>query len=65
MGLRNLILTRREGERIVVGDRSNPDLVITITKVRGNRAKVSIEADESLPLTRGELIDRERDNGDN
>ena len=65
MGLKNLVLTRREGERIVVGDRNNPDLVITITKVRGNRAKVSIEADESLPLIRGELIDRERDNGDN
>ena len=48
-----LVLTRKEGERIVVGK----DIVITLVKVKGsNIAKIGIEAPKELVIVREELL---------
>jgi carbon storage regulator len=46
-----LVLTRRVGEKIVVGG----DVVITVKKVSGNRVAIGIEAPAETRILRGEL----------
>lgn len=46
-----LVLSRKEGERLVIGD----DVVITVTKISGNRITLGIDAPRDVRVTRGEL----------
>lgn len=46
-----LVLTRKEGERIRIGD----DTVITVVRVEGSRVRIGIEAPPSLRIVRCEL----------
>lgn len=46
-----LILTRRNGESIIIGD----DVTITLLSVRGNQAKIGIEAPKDLSVHREEI----------
>lgn len=46
-----LILTRRKGDTILIGD----NVVITITNVNGSSVKVGIEAPKEISVIRGEL----------
>jgi carbon storage regulator len=46
-----LIITRRVGEKIVVGD----DIVITVMEVAGNNARIGIHAPREIPVYREEL----------
>jgi len=46
-----LVLTRRIGEKIRIGD----DIVITLLGVRGNQYKVGIEAPKSVSVHREEI----------
>lgn len=46
-----LVLTRREGETIKLGD----DTTITITKIDYNQVKLGFDAPSSLLILRGEL----------
>ena len=46
-----LVLSRKEGEQIKVGD----DIVITITQVKGQRARVGIDAPSDVRILRAEL----------
>ncbi len=48
-----LALTRRIGERIVIGD----NIVITIVDVKGESARIAIEAPQEIKIYRGELYD--------
>ncbi len=57
-----LILTRRIGEKIVIGD----DVTITILGVKGNQVRVGIEAPREVQVHREEIYQRilkERSNG--
>jgi len=57
-----LILTRRIGEKIVIGD----DVTITILGVKGNQVRVGIEAPRDVQVHREEIYQRilkERSNG--
>lgn len=47
----SLILTRREGESIKIGE----NVWITVSAVDGNRAKLSIDAPREVVVLRGEL----------
>jgi carbon storage regulator len=46
-----LIITRRPGERIMLGD----DITIHVMEIVGNSARVGIEAPKSLPVYREEI----------
>ena len=46
-----LVLSRKAGESIRIGD----DLVVTVTRVRGNRVQISIDAPREVAIRRGEL----------
>lgn len=48
-----LILTRRVGESIVVGD----DIVLTVFEVRGDAVRIGIEAPRSVRVNRKEVFD--------
>ena len=50
-----LVLNRKVGERIVIGD----DIVITVVSVHGQYVRVGIEAPESVPVWREELLHTE------
>jgi carbon storage regulator len=48
-----LVLTRRPGETILIGD----DIEITVLAVDGNQIRVGIDAPEDVKILRGELLD--------
>ncbi len=58
-----LILTRRVGETLVIGD----DVRITLLSVNGNQARLGTEAPRDIPVHREEIYnkikDEERDTG--
>jgi len=49
-----LILTRRIGEKIVIGD----NVTITVLGVKGNQVRVGIEAPRDVPVHREEIYQR-------
>ena len=54
-----LKITRRAGERIIVGD----DIVFTLLEVSGSTARIGIEAPASVPIFREEIwVEVKREN---
>jgi len=51
-----LILTRRTGETIMIGDQ----VKVTVTDVRGSNVVIGIEAPKSIPVHREEIYERIR-----
>ena len=52
-----LIITRRAGERIMVGD----DIVVEVMEIVGNSVRVGIQAPRSVPVYREEIYAAVRD----
>ena len=52
-----LIITRRAGERIMVGD----DIVVEVMEIVGNSVRVGIKAPRSVPVYREEIYAAVRD----
>lgn len=52
-----LVLTRRVGEKIRIGD----DVVITLLGIRGNQYKIGIDAPISIRVNREEIWQRMQD----
>ena len=52
-----LILTRKLGERITIGD----DIVITLLDIKGMHVRVGIEAPKHVEIHRQEIYDRIRE----
>jgi carbon storage regulator len=48
------VLSCRENESIVVGDR----ITVKVVKIRGNQVRLAIEAPKVVPVLRNELVDR-------
>ena len=46
-----LIITRRAGERIVLGD----DIVVEVMEITGNTVRLGVSAPKSLPIYREEI----------
>jgi carbon storage regulator len=51
-----LIITRRQGEKIMLGD----DIVVHVMEIVGNSVRVGIEAPRSVPVYREEIWDAVR-----
>lgn len=49
-----LVLSRKVGERILLGD----NITVTLVNVSGNQVRLGIEAPPNLPVVRQELLDR-------
>jgi len=50
-----LILTRYEGQSIIIGDR---EITFTVMGVRGHQVKIGINADKSISIHREEVFER-------
>lgn len=53
-----LVLSRRPGTSIVI----NNEIVVTVIEVKGDKVRVGITADPSIPIVRSELIERVEEN---
>ena len=51
-----LVLSRRVGERIVIGD--DADIQITVVSIRGNHVRLGVTAPKSLRVDRLEIHQR-------
>lgn len=48
-----LALTRKIGERIVIGD----DIVVTVVDIKGDNVRLALEAPKNIKIYRGEIYD--------
>jgi carbon storage regulator len=54
-----LILTRRSGETIAIGN----DITVTVLGINGNQVRIGIEAPRDVPVHREEVAARIAENG--
>ena len=52
-----LILTRKLGERINIGD----DIVVTLVEIKGTQVKLGIDAPQSIAIHRHEIYEKIRE----
>ena len=48
-----LALTRKPGERIVIGD----NIVVTVVEIKGDHIRLAIDAPREIKIYRGEIYD--------
>lgn len=51
-----LILTRRVGETLMIGD----DVTVTVLGVKGNQVRIGVSAPKDVPVHREEIYERIR-----
>lgn len=49
-----LILSRHKDEDIIIGD----TIVVKVVEIRGDKVRLGITADKSIPVHRGEVYER-------
>ena len=55
-----LILTRRVGETLMIGD----DVAVTVLGVKGNQVRIGVKAPKDVTVHREEIYERIREEGD-
>ena len=50
-----LVITRREGEEVVIGDPSNPLGVVRIASIKGDRVRIAIDFPREIAVHRREI----------
>ena len=50
-----LVITRKEGEEVVIGDPSNPIGVIRIASIKGDRVRVALDFPREIAVHRREV----------
>ncbi|TVQ60606.1 MAG: carbon storage regulator [Phycisphaerales bacterium] len=53
-----LVITRREGEEVVIGDPRNPLGVVRIASVKGERVRVAFDFPRDVDIHRREIADQ-------
>lgn len=53
-----LVITRREGEEVVIGDPRNPIGVVRIASVKGDRVRVAFDFPREVEIHRREVADQ-------
>jgi carbon storage regulator len=53
-----LVITRREGEEVVIGDPKNPIGVVRIASVKGDRVRVAFDFPREVEINRREIADQ-------
>ncbi|MBM4107624.1 MAG: carbon storage regulator [Phycisphaerae bacterium] len=53
-----LVITRREGEEVVIGDPKNPIGVVRIASIKGERVRVAFDFPREVKIHRRELADQ-------
>ena len=56
-----LVLTRKLGESIIIGDK----IKITVTSIHGKQVRLGVEAPRDVPIYRMEVYERIKKKGDN
>ncbi len=49
-----LVLSRQIGEQIYIGD----DVIVTLIDIRGDKARIGVEAPKDIPVHRREIAER-------
>jgi carbon storage regulator len=55
-----LILTRRVGEKVMIGD----DVSVTVLRVKGNQVRLGVDAPKSVSVQREEIFNRMKGEGE-
>tara|TARA_B110000196_G_scaffold318651_1_gene334539 strand:+ start:1535 stop:1879 length:345 start_codon:yes stop_codon:yes gene_type:complete len=50
-----LVITRREGEEIVIGDPANPLGIVRIASIKGDRVRIALDFPRDVPVHRSEI----------
>lgn len=53
-----LVITRREGEEVVVGDPRSPIGVVRVASIKGDRVRVAFEFPREIPVHRREVAEQ-------
>lgn len=53
-----LVITRREGEEVVIGDPRNPVGVVRVAGIRGDRVRLAFDFPRDVDVHRREIADQ-------
>lgn len=53
-----LVITRREGEEVVIGDPANPLGVVRIASIKGDRVRIAFAFPREIDVHRREVADQ-------
>jgi len=53
-----LALTRRVGEEVVIGDPKNPQGLIRVVEIHGDKVRLAFDFPRDTPIHRNELADQ-------
>lgn len=53
-----LVITRREGEEVVIGDPANPIGVVRIASIKGDRVRLALSFPRDVEVHRREVADQ-------
>ena len=58
-----LVITRREGEEVVIGDPAKPLGIVRIASIRGDRVRIAFDFPRDVQVHRREVADQINDEG--
>ncbi|MGH7133567.1 MAG: carbon storage regulator [Phycisphaerales bacterium] len=59
-----LVITRREGEEVVIGDPRNPIGVVRIASIRGDRVRIAFDFPREIQVHRREVAQQIADDNE-
>lgn len=58
-----LVITRREGEEVVIGDPAKPLGIVRIASIRGDRVRIAFDFPREVQVHRREVADQIKEEG--